>query len=458
MFQKLFRRNTESVGDANSQKDYLEYCKSIEQTLSKLESSLHTSDSPEEIAMMAMQTACEFYGADWCGFLEVDLDLGLWTPYWWHNVSPEDKTMDLLEEFGSAANLYRWVRAMKHNQAMIVPDVQAISEKYPDEFSLYGRLHVNSLLAVPVKPRPVGFLVVRNPSRFVGRSSMLQMLAFVVLSAINEHRLFESARLTASHDIIQSETDILINMFGNLEIHTSRGILRESELNSPLIYRMIAYFLLNRKTVVTSYELAEAVYPGEAVDMDNPGKNIKALLYRFRKSFALICEEPLIVTTPNGYQLNPKLHIMTDLQQFDKCWETSQQTASLMNKVDLLKQAMRMYRGDVCSSVGTDHWLLQTAAHYRLMYHTCVNELLKSLDEVGDYPDVMKYATLSLTTAPENKEAYFHLICALFHRGLPDMAKSQIQTAKNYLTEDEYPDLVKYLAQRPDVPAGFQLQ
>ena len=116
--------------------------------------------------------------------------------------------MDLLEEFGSAANLYRWVRAMKHNQAMIVPDVQTISEKYPDEFSLYGRLRVNSLLAVPVKPRPVGFLVVRNPVRFVGRSSMLQMLAFVVLSAINEHRLFESARLTASHDIIQSETDI----------------------------------------------------------------------------------------------------------------------------------------------------------------------------------------------------------------------------------------------------------
>ena len=44
MFQKLFRKNTESVGDANSQKDYLEYCKSIEQTLSQLESSLHTSD------------------------------------------------------------------------------------------------------------------------------------------------------------------------------------------------------------------------------------------------------------------------------------------------------------------------------------------------------------------------------------------------------------------------------
>ena len=129
-----------------------------------------------------------------------------------------------------------------------------------------------------------------------------------------------------------------------------------------------------------------------------------------------------------------------------------------MNKVDLLKQAMRMYHGDVCSSVGTDHWLLQTAAHYRLMYHACVNELLKALDDVGDYPDIMKYATLSLAVAPENKEAYFYLICALFHRGLPDMAKSQIRIAKSYLTEEEYSDLIGYLSQRSDVPVGFQFQ
>ena len=404
-----------------------------------------------------MQTACEFYGADWCGFLEVDLDLGLWTPYLWHNTNPNDKTNDLLEEFGQAASMPRWVRSLQNNTAMVVSDVLEIERSYPDEYALYGRLYVKSLMAVPVKPRPMGFLAVRNPTRFIGRSSMLQMLAFVVLSAINEHRLFESARMTDSHDIIQGDTDILINMFGNLEIHTSRGVLRESELNSHLIYRMIAYFLLSRKKVVTAFELAEAVYPGEAVDMDNPGKNIKALLYRFRKSFALICDEPLIVSTPNGYQLNPKLHIMTDLQQFDRCWEISQQTASVMNKVELLKQAMGMYHGDVCSSVGSDHWLLQTAAHYRLMYHTCVNELLKTLDTVGDYPDIMKYATLSLAVAPENKVAYCYLVCALFHRGLPDMAKSQIQTAKAYLTEEEYSDLLRYLSQSPDVPTGFQL-
>jgi len=94
MLQKLFQKKDSKPVTTNKQKDYIQYCRSLEQTLSELGSNLHTSDSPEEIAMMAMQTACDFYGADWCGFLEVDLDLGLWTPYWWHNIRPDDKTQD----------------------------------------------------------------------------------------------------------------------------------------------------------------------------------------------------------------------------------------------------------------------------------------------------------------------------------------------------------------------------
>lgn len=54
-------------------------------TVSTLEAMLHTSDDPEEIAIQSLKTACVFYEADWCGFLEVDMELGLWTPHWWYN-------------------------------------------------------------------------------------------------------------------------------------------------------------------------------------------------------------------------------------------------------------------------------------------------------------------------------------------------------------------------------------
>ena len=85
MFKSLFRRKETAEPSSADESDYLDYCKSIELTLRNLEATLHSSDNPEEVALMAMQTACNFYGADWCGFVEVDLDLGLWTPYLWYN-------------------------------------------------------------------------------------------------------------------------------------------------------------------------------------------------------------------------------------------------------------------------------------------------------------------------------------------------------------------------------------
>ena len=71
--------------DSEDEQQYIEYCKALEKTLRVLESHLHESDDPVEIAQNTMKTACEFYGADWCGILEVDLDLGIWTPSMWYN-------------------------------------------------------------------------------------------------------------------------------------------------------------------------------------------------------------------------------------------------------------------------------------------------------------------------------------------------------------------------------------
>ena len=136
-----------------------------------------------------MKTALDFYKGDWIGFLEVDLELGLWTPTHWYNPSPNDKTLDLLQEFESAEFLHRWVAAMHDNTAIVVPDMEEVREQFPSEYAVYQRLMAKSVLAVPVKPRPMGFLVIRNPQRYLNRSSMLQLLAFVVLACVNEQKL-----------------------------------------------------------------------------------------------------------------------------------------------------------------------------------------------------------------------------------------------------------------------------
>ena len=59
---------------------------------------------------------------------------------------------------------------------------------------------------------------------------------------------------------------------------------------------------------------------------------------------------------------------MTDLQQFDKCCDAVPRAISTSEKIDLLKQAVRIYKGNVLTSAEAEHWLMLTASHYNLKY------------------------------------------------------------------------------------------
>lgn len=86
----------------------------FENTMNELETQLYYRHlPPKEVALRVMEAACKFYDADWCGLIQVDLDLGLWKPLWWHNECQEDKTTILTNEFESSEFLDRWVKAVR---------------------------------------------------------------------------------------------------------------------------------------------------------------------------------------------------------------------------------------------------------------------------------------------------------------------------------------------------------
>lgn len=461
MLKKLFRKNSKSETDLKPNEDtcsaeYIQYTQELEQTLSVLEAHLHESDNPDEIILHALETACDFYNGDWAGFLEIDLELGLWTPYIWFNKNPDDKTTMMLNEIESADFLYRWVTAMKNNLPIIVEDREQIKKDFPDEYEMYQRLRIHSVLAVPVKPRPTGFLAVRNPKRYIDRSSMLQMLAFVVLAIANEKKLLDSAKLAWSPENITNETDILFHLFGELEVYTSQGVLHEADLKSPKIIRLLAYMLLGSRRFFTARELAETLWPDEAFDQENPGKNIKTLIYRLRQAFSMISEQDLIESTPYGYRLNPKLNIMTDLQEFDRYLRSAQDTASITGKIDLLKKAVSVYRGNILGSAAGEHWLIPTSSHYNLKYLGAVNELLKTLAELKDYAGVHQYAAQALCIDPGNFRAYFWMIYSMYRQGATEMAKAELRAAEQHLTSEEYSELVQHLKKIKGLPIDIK--
>ena len=83
---------------------------------------------------------------------------------------------------------------------------------------------------------------------------------------------------------------------------------------------------------------------------------------------------------PHRFRYNPELHIMTDYQRFDELVSSAARASSVINKVDILKNALDLYRGKVLSSADGEHWLIQFSTKYHLSYMGAVSELLKQLD------------------------------------------------------------------------------
>ena len=167
----------------------------------------------------------------------------------------------------------------------------------------------------------------------------------VISLTIDEVYLFQ--KYLASHSITLMADDQKLPC-----ISTSKGVLKEADFSSPRISRLISYLLISRKNAISPQEITQTLWPD---DSDNPAKNVKGLVYRLRQKFSIISDEPLVLSSASGYQLNPELHIMTDYQRFDELVSSAVRASSVINKVDILKNALDLYHGRVLSSADGEH-------------------------------------------------------------------------------------------------------
>lgn len=450
LFKKLFPQQEQPpAGQPPSlpqyDEDYIIYCVEQEQTIDHLESALHTSDNPEEIAMQTLKTACEFYAADWAGIIELDLDLGITTPRWWYNTDPKVNRLQRMYEYENLTPMQTWLHSIKSGEPIIIEDISTVARTLPQEYSVYKRLGVRSLVAVPFGPNPLGFLVLRNPQKYIRLTSTLNTLAYVMHRAMAQRDTMNRAKMVLKPEEITSDKDIIINFFGDMEIYTQDGVWKEHDFHSPKCSRAVAYIMLHPKTAHSALSIADALSTEDTSDVDTINKNIRAYMFRFRKSFDLISRHKLIEYGPNGYRLNPSLHIKTDLQQFENLWELTRQDIPLTQKVHALKQAIKLYRGTVFASACDDHWLVSIATEYKMKYISIVNELLAILARFEDYGGVQHYATKALGLVPENVKGHYWLIYAMYHSGAVTLAKQEMQQAKLRLNEDEFSSLKNYI-------------
>lgn len=433
--------NTSTI-DVN-QREYIQYAQDVEKTLASLESHLHNTDDPEEIIMNVLIAATQFYDGDWAGIMEADLTMKIWSPLWWYNRNTDGMTPNRFQDIEDGEYLLRWIDALTHGKPIIISDIEEIRKSAPIEYSFLRHNGVRTMIAVPFWKRPTGFLIVRNPKRYITRSSLLQMMAFVAVSSVNEKRLMDSTKMNLTPDVIKKDNDIVINLFDDFQIITSKGVLTEADMKSPKMISLIVYLLLHNRFPVPSLEIFQALWPDE--DDERANSNVKVLVYRLQQIFGLISDFRLIESTKRGYRINPELNVITDTKIFEEYWNQAQITADLSAKGNLLKKAMDIYKHGILPGVDGEHWLMPTVAHFSLRYMGVVNQLLSALDEANDYVCIHEYANIAIQSVPGSADAYYWLIYAMNHLGTPEIARRELQAAKQTLTDEDFKDILQRL-------------
>ena len=125
------------------------FAKAFLECLTNLEHRLHGMKEPKEIGLSALAAACDFYDADWCGVLDVDVKLKLWMPFWWFDRKTGGMSATKIDDTGVVGIYERWMDALENNHPIIVDCAANIREENPGEYNIFAQHNTETLLAVP---------------------------------------------------------------------------------------------------------------------------------------------------------------------------------------------------------------------------------------------------------------------------------------------------------------------
>ena len=427
-------------------KDY-EYKRDFERTLSAMEHRLHSCDNANEILEETLRTACEFYQANWAGFLDISKDQTMWSPYIWYNTDAHDMTRELTDEFEPTATLPRWMTALNMDMPFSVSAAENVKESYPDEYQLYQRLRIQSVLAVPVTPRPLGFFVVRNPRRYntPETSSAMRMFAFVMLSIINDKAAQKMQEMAWSPEDVKAPTDIYVKLFDYFELNSYKAHLSEENASYPAVARTLAYMILHREQHHKTYKLLTNLMP-DSLDRGSE-KAVKSLhnqMHRVRKALENISISNLIVNGNDGYYLSREFNIITDVDQFQAYFEAALSAQTSLTKIELFREAIDLYKGDIVPAA-EDSDTVAVIHDYHMKYITAVNKLLALLAEYEEYSTIQHIAEKSLHIENGNPVPYYWLIVSYRRLGAASVADDFLKRGEEHLEPADYQELLDRL-------------
>lgn len=204
-----------------------------------------------------------------------------------------------------------------------------------------------------------------------------------------------------------------VRMFGELTISF------KEESNQPLLYlgknlkqffEVLLYYRLNP---LSKEQLIDLLWN----DSDNPSSALKFAVHKLRQllsSQSIFKDLDIIVTTKNGYGINPELEMFVDTEEVDRLWRlANDKSVSVIEKRELLNQLYSYIKQPFLVNSSHLMWTVPIREYYTGLFNRSLLFLLNEFELEKQYDYVMDLAQIGLKMEPYNEDFHYYYLNAL---------------------------------------------
>ncbi|MCL1808431.1 MAG: winged helix-turn-helix domain-containing protein [Clostridiales bacterium] len=175
-----------------------------------------------------------------------------------------------------------------------------------------------------------------------------------------------------------SSAPIQIQMLGGFAIVEDQICLEERSKRTSKSWKLLQYLVAHRHYTVSQNELRTAFWP----DGDEGGSAMRNMVHRLRtmlEESGISHGEDLILSNNGAYIWNNAIPCVVDIEEFEKLYVQASSISSAQDRLELLMQAIDLYKGDFLPTTSSELWAIPVSSYYRSMFIKCVHAALELL-------------------------------------------------------------------------------
>ncbi len=202
---------------------------------------------------------------------------------------------------------------------------------------------------------------------------------------------------------------ISVSMLGSFSIIRGENQVDDSSNRMRKVWLLLAYLIYTRRTRSTQDQYLSLVQGSTSTEIEDPAGRLKALFYRVRAMLEPLGEKAgheLILHKSGSYTWNTQVALTLDVEEFERLYTAAAAAETGDARLQLLMQALEIYRGDFLPKLSTEAWVMPISAYYHQRYLEAASQALETLCSQSRYPEALEICRRALKIEPYSEALY----------------------------------------------------